>query len=55
MDIHLTNEQARWLEKHLDVLLDDAHWGYLKMDSDQKEHAQTIQNKIRKELDSKKW
>lgn len=55
MDLHLTNEQAEWLKKHLDSLLEEAHWGRAKLDKDHKEHAYTIYSKINKELTINKW
>jgi hypothetical protein len=56
VDLKLTEEQAKWLRKHLDDLLDDAHWGrgVLRGDGDAKEHAQTIHDKIELEED-RKW
>lgn len=55
--LNLTSEQAEWLKEHLNDLLDDAHWGrgVLSGDGDEKEHAQTIHDKIEKELNDKKW
>lgn len=54
--LNLTDEQAKWLIAHLDVELVNAHymqegtlWG------DNLEHAQTIRDKIDKELKSKEW
>jgi hypothetical protein len=55
MDIHLTNEQAKWLVAHLDALLEDRDWGRVKMEADQREHAQTIHDKIDKVLISRQW
>lgn len=55
--LRLTDEQAEWLKELLDSMLDDAHWqrGRLHKDEDAQEHAQTIHDKIEKELKDKKW
>jgi len=57
VELKLTDEQAAWLRKHLDDLLDDAHWqrGVLRKDGDAREHAQTIHDKIKKDQESKSW
>ena len=57
VDLRMTDEQAKWLREHLDSLLDDAHWGrgVLKGESDAKEHAQTIHDKIKAVEESRKW
>ena len=57
IEIKLTTEQAKWLHEHLDELLDDAHWGrgVLRGDGDEKEHAQTISDKLKTELKSHSW
>lgn len=57
IELKLTSEQAKWLREHLDSLLDDAHWGRgcLKGDGDSKEHAQTIHDKIKTEIESHSW
>ena len=55
--ISMTKEQADWLKAHLDSLLDDAHWGrgHLHKNEDAQEHAQTIYDKIEKELKAESW
>lgn len=47
----LTNEQARWLSKHLDGLMDDWHWNsHSRPDADTREHVDTIKRKIDNDL-----
>lgn len=55
--IKLTEEQAKWLKEHLDSLIDDAYWGrgQLHKNEEAQEHAQTIHDKLEKELKSKSW
>jgi hypothetical protein len=57
VEIKMTKEQAEWLKEHLNELLDDAHWGrgVLRGDGDEKEHAQTIHDKIKTELEAHSW
>lgn len=57
IELKLTGEQAKWLQEHLDSLLDDAHWGrgVLRGEGDAKEHAQTIHDKIKNEIESNSW
>jgi hypothetical protein len=59
--ISLTDEQAKWLQTHLDAELDDAHWGRgvlsgrSNRDGDDKEHAQTIHDKVKAQLKKGSW
>jgi hypothetical protein len=56
INIALTDEQAKWLKEHLDVELLNAHYmqeGTFRGDA--LEHAQTVHDKIEKELKSKEW
>lgn len=57
VELKLTTEQAKWLQEHLDGLLDDAHWGrgVLRGDGDEKEHAQTIHDKIKAWREEHEW
>lgn len=57
VELRMTDEQATWLRKHLDNLLDDAHWqrGVLHKDEDSREHAQTLHDKIKTAQDEKSW
>lgn len=57
IEIKMTKEQAEWLAEHLDSLLDDAHWGrgVLRGGGDAKEHAQTIHDKIKGEIEARSW
>lgn len=56
VEITLTDEQAKWLKSYLDTQLINAHYcqeGTLR--GDELEHAQTIHDKIEKDLKSKTW
>jgi protease II len=56
IDISLTDEQAKWLKDHLDMQIVRAHYmeeGSLR--DDNLEHAQTIHDKIMKEVKSRSW
>lgn len=54
VDLHLTNEQAEWLQRRLKAILDDGHWN-CRLAPDHKEHCETILNKINKELKKDSW
>lgn len=54
--LNLTDEQAKFLKEHLSVEIENARWGQEgTLRDDNLEHAQTIHDKITKELDSRKW
>jgi hypothetical protein len=57
VELKLTDAQAKWLQQHLDALLDDAYWGrgVLRGDGDEKEHAQTIHDKIKAWREAHEW
>ena len=55
--ITLTEEQAKWLRDHLNVIIVDGAWksGPLNGNPDATEHAQTIRDKIKRILEEREW
>lgn len=56
VQIILTNEQARWLSKHIDSMQEDWHWNPRNRPStDDMEHAATIKRKVDADLSHGGW
>ena len=57
VELRLTDDQAKWLRKHLDNIIIDGKWqsGPLNGNLDATEHAQTIRDKIKRVEEERKW
>lgn len=57
VNLTLTDEQARWLERVMESKLSDYHWNSHRINptADDREHCQTIKNKITHQLKAKEW
>lgn len=55
--ISLTNEEAAWLRKQMNKVLDDAHWGNHGHypDEDSVRHARDIFKQLDKEITAMEW
>ena len=53
----LTDEQAKWLERHLENVSSDRYWRGLRLtgSDDADEHIEAIKAKLERELERGKW
>lgn len=57
VNLQLTDEQAKWLSKHIETLESDWHWNNdsRSKDPDDMEHARTIKQKTDAQLRLQTW